>query len=217
MASNLSTFPEKIDTFIRHYDVGSVDLANVQRYQTLRVKDSLTSAETEEMNSLFSALREKMWLAEDLNKIQDCMTNLETFFKYQTETYIAEKFAIYDERMDNLETTASNLNTELENTIAKGNAWISNQMATLHDSTYFDFDNMSYRAGFTIVAAKTDTGFSEILKNTYDGSIFATRISTKNGDKDYTVVTTCDKVEPAVSVTEHIYKNEAGEWVTNAT
>lgn len=217
MASNLSTFPEKIDTFIRHYDVGSVDLANVQRYQTLRVKDSLTSAETEEMNSLFSALREKMWLAEDLNKIQDCMTNLETFFKYQTETYIAELFAAYDERMDALEATASNLNSELESMIATGNAWISNQMATLHDSTYFDFDNMSYRAGFTRKTEKTsDTVTVETIYNSIDNSVFATRTTTKNGDKDYTIVTVCENVEPAINNTVHTYKVD-GIWMEDVT
>jgi len=217
LASNRSSFPEKIDTFITHYDVGAIDLVNVQRYQMLRVKDSLTSAETEEMNKLFSALREKIWLAEDLNKIQDCMTNLETFFKYQTETYIAEVFAAYDERMNALETTSANLNIELNNTIAKGNAWITNQMATLHDSTYFNFDNMSYRAGFTRKTEKiSDTVTVETLYNSNDNSVFATRTTTKNGDKDYTIVTVCDKVEPAVNSTSHTYKVD-GIWLEDVT
>ena len=114
MATNLSVFPNQIDTFITHSDVGSSDLANVDRYQKLKIKDSLTSAESEEMATLFSMLREKIWTAEDLNKIQDSITNLETFFKYQTEEYIIDLFAQYDERMENFETRVQYLEEDTE-------------------------------------------------------------------------------------------------------
>lgn len=218
MASNLSTFPEAVDVFIRHYDVGSTDLPNLQRYQVLHSKDSLTSAETEEMGMLLSALREKIWLAEDLNKLQDAITNLETFFKYQTEVYIEEVFSGYDDRMDTLESDSQELIQQMSDKITEATAWIDNQMATLHDSQYFNFDNMSYRNGFTRKTQKqSDTVTVETIINTNDLSVFATRTTTKNGDKDYTIVTVCDNVVPAVNNSVHTYKDESGNWVEVVT
>jgi len=220
MATNLSLFPDQIDTFIRHSDVGSADLANIQRYQDLTLKDNLTSAESEEMTRLFSVLRDKIWTAEDLNKIQDCMTNLETFFKYQTETYVTELFAQYDARMAAFDVRVDQMRTDVDNKIAEANAKIAETEATrteliasVYDSTYFDFDNMTYRAGFKRVSEKiNDTTTVETLIIVADGSIYATRTTVKNGSGDYTVTTVCNKVVPVVNYTVHSYKDEDGNW-----
>lgn len=213
MSANLSTFPEQIDTFIRHYEITASDIVNVERYQVLRLKDSLTSAETEEMATLFSALRDKLFLAEDFNKLQDSITNLETFFKYQTEEYIKELFAQYDERMNTLEENSENLIQEISDKIDEADAWLNEQKATLHDSQYFNFDNLSYRVGFTRKTQKTnDTTTVETIFNTIDETVYATRTTTKNGDGDYTIVTVCDQVEPSVHITVHTYKDEDGNW-----
>lgn len=228
MASNLSVFPEQIDTFIRHYDVGSTDVANVIRYQTLRAKDSLTSAEANEMNTLFSALREKLFLAEDFNKLQDALTNLETFFKYQTEDYISELFRQYDIRMLAMENdTEARLTAmerdsnakikEINDKITETNAWQNNLMAEMYDSQYFNFDNVTYKTGFTKKTEEiSDTVSKETIYNTIDNSVFATRTTTKNGDKDYTVQTVCDKVVPAVNTISHTYKTN-GVWYEDIT
>lgn len=210
MSQNLSNFPEQIDVFIRHFDIGAIDISNLQRYQTLKVKDSLTSAETQEMSALFSALREKIFLAEDFNKLQDCISNLETFFKYQVETYINEKYSIWENK------TNEKLK-ELNNTISTANGWISEQMASLHDSTYFNFDNMSYRNGFTVVIEKSNSNWSEILKTTADNAVYATRTTVKNAKNNYTITTVCNKVVPKIHITEHIYKNSEGKWITDIT
>ena len=218
MASNLSLFPEQIDSFIRHYDIGATEVSNVERYQLLKSKDTLTSVETEEMNSLLSALREKIWVAEDLNKVQDAITNLETFFKYQTETYIEQLFAQYDNRMNTLEANSEALIQEITDKITETNAWIDNQMATLHDSQYFDFDNMSYRAGFKRKTQKqSDTVTVETIYNKNNNSVYATRTTTKNGEQDYTIVTVCNNVEPAINNTVHTYKDKSGNWIEDVT
>lgn len=228
MALNLSTFPEQIDTFIRHYDVGATDVVNLNRYQTLRMKDSLTSAETETMSSLFSALRDKIWLAEDLNKLQDSITNLETFFKYQTEEYISNLFAQYDERMEGFEDTmgifeqrVQTLEKNVDDKIAEADEKIADVLATrddvittLHDSQYFNFDNMNYRNGFTRKTEKTsDTVTVETIYNSTDLTVYATRTTEKIGESNYMVVTVCDYVEPKVNVSVHTYKDENGNWL----
>lgn len=221
MATNLSVFPDQIDVFITHSDVGSADLANVSRYQELKVKDSLTSAESDEMATLFSMLREKIWTAEDLNKLQDSITNLETFFKYQTEVYISDLFAQYDERMENFEDRVQTLEQNVDDKIAEANEKIADVIgtrdeivATMYDSQYFDFDNLNYRSGYTRKTEKmSDAVTVETICNSSDNSVYATRTTTKNGTANYTVVTVCNKVSPAVNSTVYVKKDTNGNWV----
>lgn len=221
MATNLSVFPDQIDVFIMHSDVGSADLANVSRYQELKVKDSLTSAESDEMATLFSMLREKIWTAEDLNKLQDSITNLETFFKYQTEVYISDLFAQYDERMENFEDRVQTLEQNVDDKIAEANEKIADVIGTrdeivasIHDTQYFNFDNMNYRTGYIRKTEKvSDTVTVETIYNASDETVYATRTTTKNANADYTVVTVCDKVIPVVNTSVHTYKDESGNWI----
>ena len=221
MATNLSVFPDQIDVFITHSDIGSVDLANVSRYQELKVKDSLTSAESDEMATLFSMLREKIWTAEDLNKLQDSITNLETFFKYQTEEYISNLFAQYDERMANFEDRVQTLEQNVDDKIAEANEKIADVIGTrdeivasIHDTQYFNFDNMNYRTGYIRKTEKvSDTVTVETIYNASDETVYATRTTTKNANADYTVVTVCDKVIPVVNTSVHTYKDESGNWI----
>lgn len=228
MANNLSVFPEQIDTFQSHYDVGATDIINVQRYQTLRTKDSLTSAEAQEMNTLYSVLRDKLFLAEDFNKLQDAITNLETFFKYQTEVYISNLFTHYDLRMADMKQDVNNMLTYVRETsdasvarlnkkIDETTAWQNDLMAEMYDSQYFDFDNIVYKTGFTKKTEKKSENVTvETIYNSIDNSVFAERTSTKKSDADYEIVTVCDRVVPAINVKSHIYKRD-GIWIEDIT
>jgi hypothetical protein len=89
--ANLSVFPQQIDTFILHQDISYNDIVNLNRYKDLKLKANRTPTEDDELNTLTSALRQKLFLPDDLNKLQDCITNLETFFKNETEGYILQK------------------------------------------------------------------------------------------------------------------------------
>lgn len=217
-ANNLSVFPTAIDTFQRHYDIGATDVANLKTYQELRQKDTLTSAEIETMNTLYSVLRDKLFLAEDFNKMQDAITNLEDFFKNQTEVYISNLFTQYDLRMLAMEQDTERRLTAVENAsdakiqeiqdkITETTAWQNELMAEMYDSQYFDFDNVTYKTGFTRKTENVSENVSvETIYNTIDNSVFATRTTTKNGDKDYTIQVTCNKVVPAINTISHTYK-----------
>lgn len=85
--ANRSTFPNQIDTFIEHVDISPFDIANVQRYQELKLKPNKTSAEIEELNNLTVLLRDKILTPEDFNKLQDAMVNIETFTKDTLTNY----------------------------------------------------------------------------------------------------------------------------------
>ena len=214
----MSVFPTAIDTFQRHYDIGATDVANLKTYQELRQKDTLTSAEIETMNTLYSILRDKLFLAEDFNKMQDAITNLEDFFKNQTEVYISNLFTQYDLRMLAMEQDTEKRLTavedasdakiqEIQDKITETTAWQNDLMAEMYDSQYFDFDNVTYKTGFTRKTENVSENVSvETIYNTIDNSVFATRTTTKNGDKDYTIQVICDKVVPAINTISHMYK-----------
>lgn len=226
--NNLSVFPEQVDTFLTHYDVGATDVQYIQEFQTLRSKGSLTSAELERMNTLLSAMRDKLFLAEDFNKLQDAITNLETFFKWQTEDYISQLFTQYDLRMLAMEEDTENRLTametasdakikEISDKITETTAWQNTIMAEVYDSQYFNFDNIVYKTGFTRKTEQTsDTVSVETIYNTIDNSVFATRTTTKNGEQDYTVQIVCDKVVPAINSISHTYKKD-GTWFEDVT
>ncbi|HHX67005.1 MAG TPA: hypothetical protein GX708_02985, partial [Gallicola sp.] len=82
--------------FIQHQDISYNDVINLNRYKELKLKNNRTSLEDDELNNLTITLRSKLFLPDDLNKLQDCITNLETFFKNETEGYILQKQTEFD-------------------------------------------------------------------------------------------------------------------------
>jgi len=89
--ANRSTFPTTIDSFLEHYDISSTDVANVLRFQELKLKTSLISGEQTELTNLTTTLRDKIFTPEDFNKLQDCITSMETFIRDNVEDYITTK------------------------------------------------------------------------------------------------------------------------------
>ena len=89
--ANRSVFPNQIDTFVEHYDIQANDVANVRRWQELRLKTTLTPSEQTELQNLTTTLRNKMFTPEDFNKLQDSITNLETFFRDNVQGFVATK------------------------------------------------------------------------------------------------------------------------------
>ena len=89
--ANLSVFPNEIDSFIRKQDIFYNDIVLLNEYKALKLKTNRSSAENDRLNELANILKEKLFLPDDLNKLQDCIVNLETFFKNQTNDYILRK------------------------------------------------------------------------------------------------------------------------------
>lgn len=89
--ANRSTFPNSIDEFIEHVDITPNDVVRVKRFQELKTKSSLTSAEQSELQNLTNLLRDKIFTPEDFNKLQDCITNMEIFIKDNVEGYVIQK------------------------------------------------------------------------------------------------------------------------------
>jgi hypothetical protein len=92
---SLSTFNAAnnwtIDTFIEHYSLTYDELISANRYRTLKLQASKTTSEITEMNSILSALRNKIIIEDDFNKLQEAMTNMEVYLKTNIADYLAQK------------------------------------------------------------------------------------------------------------------------------
>lgn len=85
--ANRSTFPTTIDTFQEKYEMSASDKQNMQRYQELKLKTPLSTAEETELNNLTTSLSPFLINAETFNKLQDAMVNIENFTKETMLTY----------------------------------------------------------------------------------------------------------------------------------
>lgn len=86
--TNRSTFPDSIDTFVELSEVLASDKTNIDRYKVLLMQEVRTDAEELELTSLKTTLSNKIVSSEYFNKLQDCITNLESFFLNETVPYL---------------------------------------------------------------------------------------------------------------------------------
>lgn len=83
-----SNFPTAIDSFVEHRELSTSDLTYVNRWKTLKAKANKTPDEIAEYNELTTYLADALFSSEDLNKLQDCIVALETFFKNEVDGYV---------------------------------------------------------------------------------------------------------------------------------
>lgn len=84
-----SVFPEGgVDSFLELYNLPPSQKQNAKRFQELKTKESLTSAEQEEFNSLTTILQHYIIDVETWNKFADAIINVENFFLNETVGYI---------------------------------------------------------------------------------------------------------------------------------
>jgi len=88
-----SNFPDSIDSILELYTLPAAQKTNALRYQELIMKTALTEAETTELAGLITILQSYIIDVEKWNKFGDILINMQTFFKNETEGYIATKQA----------------------------------------------------------------------------------------------------------------------------
>jgi hypothetical protein len=84
----LSNFPNSVDSFIYRVNIQAQDKADIDRINQLTLQTTLSSDEQTELNNLISKHRNKLFLADDLNAIQDSLSNMQLFFKDKIESYV---------------------------------------------------------------------------------------------------------------------------------
>ena len=100
---NRSTFPDQIDNYIEHYEISSSDIPRVERFRLLKLKPNRSAEENNELAQLTTQLRDKIILAEDWNKFQDSLVNMQIFIKDNVEGYILTKQGEFNQYIDNKE------------------------------------------------------------------------------------------------------------------
>lgn len=76
-----SNFPNSIDSFLYRANVQVTDKADINRINELQKKPSLSVDEQNELNALMTKHRNKFFLAEDINALQQSVSNMQLFFK----------------------------------------------------------------------------------------------------------------------------------------
>jgi hypothetical protein len=95
--SNLSVFPSGgVDVFQRHYDIQASDIPLIQQYQQLLMNPNRTPDQDTQLLNLKNQLIDKLIFADDMNKLQDAITNIETFFLNNVDGYVQTKQAEMD-------------------------------------------------------------------------------------------------------------------------
>ena len=139
---NLSVFPSQIDTFIAHFDAIASDIPYLKRIEELRMKENKTPAEQTELTDLITAYRDKLFLAQDLNKLQDAIVNLETFFTANVEDHIQEKQKEFQTYIDNKtneilsqqNTAINTINTTKADAVNKVNLTVTNAETSIQNT-----------------------------------------------------------------------------------
>lgn len=98
-----SSFPKDgADKFLELYNLPASQKNNMKRYQELTLKDSLTTSEQSELNTLTINLQHYIIDVEKWNKFADAIVNVEKFFLNETVGYIKEKQEEFQVEVDKL-------------------------------------------------------------------------------------------------------------------
>lgn len=129
---NRSVFPEQIDTFVEHVELSPADMQDAMRWNTLKAKTNRTLAEENEYALLSDKLSAKIFSAEDLNKYQDALLNLQNFFKNEVEGRLSEQAEVaIDEITGQTTTSIDQIVSVTEQIITHGKAVLSQIINTV--------------------------------------------------------------------------------------
>lgn len=104
-----SNFPSEIDSFLEHYEIQAYDVPKVARFQELKLQANRTPAEDIELTNLTTELRDKIISAEDFNKFQDALVQMQVFIRDNVAGYI-------NTMKSDVQTFVNNAKTDMTNT-----------------------------------------------------------------------------------------------------
>ena len=91
-----STFPQKIDSFTELFDLPADKVAAALELQKLKQKTTLNNDEQNKISALSAQLQDYMITPETMNKLQDAIVEIETFFDGNVRQYIPSKQKEWD-------------------------------------------------------------------------------------------------------------------------
>lgn len=167
-----STFPQKVDSFSEKFDLPADRVADALELQQLKQKTTLNNDEQNRISALSAKLQDYMITPETMNKLQDAIVELETFFDGNVRQYILEKQKEWDEYVDDF-----NLKGKWDPTkkyhrqnmvIYQGNLYIVTQNVTADKDHTPDIDGDHYQL-IAFKGDKGDIGLNAIYKGDWNG------------------------------------------------
>ena len=149
--SNLSTFPDQIDVFITNQEIQASDLSDIQTFEQLQLIANKTSEQITQYNNLLNEYYDKIFTSQKLNKIQDCITNTETFFRDNTIGYIQEKQTEFNTYINTQTTFFNNLLNQF-----------SDQGAYNPSTTYVQWNTVQYNGQTFRSKVNSNTGHTPV-------------------------------------------------------
>lgn len=178
--SALSNFPNSIDNFTYRSNIQGNDKVDIARINTLTLQTTLSSSEQDELNNLIAKHRNKLFLADDLNAIQDSLTNMQMFFNDKIISYINSSITSINTATTNglgqLDTKLASINTYLDSTTAGA---LRTDLGVMADLTTTDQSSL-------VKALNETRSHAQLAKLTQDNGSILT--STNSDLNDYKIV-----------------------------
>lgn len=162
-----STFPTTNDTFTTWVDTSPSDDVDIARWRVLRAKAVKTDLEQTEYEGLCLSLATKLFNAQALNKLQDCIVAIESAIDGSVDSYLVQ--------------TAASLQTEINKFTFKGE-WASG-------TAYAVKNVVSYNGeGFICIVANTGISPTQGDSNATWGLIAKQGIQGIQGDSGLNLI-----------------------------
>lgn len=187
---NLSVFPNGgIDQFLKHYDALASDIPFLKRIRELQYKENKTPSENNELTNLISQYRDKLFLANDLNHLQDAIMNLQSFFLSSVDGYILNKQSEFNAYVNDKKNeiaseqtatidTINATKTDAVNSISATKTTAENNIQSTKDAALISIEQkkeniLNYMDSTTAGQIRNDIGIKNELATTDKSSLVA--------------------------------------------
>lgn len=168
-----STFPKKVDSFTELFDLPADKFAAAQELQQLKQKTILNNNDQNRIQALTAQLQDYMITPETMNKLQDSLVELETFFDKNVRGYILGKQKEWDQYVNDFEWSgvwSATQKYSRQNIISyNGNLYICTKDVVADSGNTPDKDTDHYRQ-VAYKGDKGDIGLNSTYRGEWDGS-----------------------------------------------
>ena len=171
-----SNFPGGVDVFQELFDLPYNKIQDATRLTNLKMKQTLTNDEQNEVIRLSAELRDYMITPESMNKFQDALTAVEQFFYDEVDGYIDDKQALwktYVEAFKHIGYWTTGKAYKFQNMVVNkenGNLYLCKKNHTATAANKPVADASTYWVQVSSKGDKGDPGLTGILKGEWDST-----------------------------------------------
>lgn len=168
-----SSFPNKVDQFSEKFDLPANKVADALEMQQLKSKTTLDNNEQNRLSALQAELQDYTITPETMNKLQDAIVEIETFFDGNVRQYILSKQKEWDTYVNDFTFIGvwdSSKKYQKHNLVTyQGNLWLClNDIVSSAGNTPDTLPNNWRQVAYK--GDKGDIGLNAIFKGEWSGS-----------------------------------------------